>query len=232
MVKDQKRSKTTRGRKWFRGAFISVLVMALLCFAAHTIVVVQGKAHILDLECVDGRITSGLPDQKTDCILILGAGLQSDGTPSPMLRERLDMGAALYDAGAADKILVSGDNGSNRYDEVGAMERYLTETLKVPQEAIVKDHAGFCTYDSMVRAKKVFCVESAIVVTQKYHLFRALYIAAQVGFTAYGADAERVAYAGKYYREARECLARVKDFFGCLFQVRPKYLGEQIPIQS
>nr|MCR5006092.1 SanA protein [Clostridiales bacterium] len=84
----------------------------------------------------------------------------------------------------------------------------------------------------MVRAKKVFCVESAIVVTQKYHLFRALYIAERVGLTAYGADAERVAYAGKYYREARECLARVKDFFGCLFQVKPKYLGEQIPIRG
>ena len=200
----------------------------------HVVKILRPFRH---LKCTEQMIfavalTQGSHKPLHDLKASLGAGIREDGTPSPMLRERLDMGAALYDAGAADKILVSGDNGSNRYDEVGAMERYLTETLKVPQEAIVKDHAGFCTYDSMVRAKKVFCVESAIVVTQKYHLFRALYIAERVGFTAYGADAERVAYAGKYYREARECLARVKDFFGCLFQVRPKYLGEQIPIQS
>ena len=230
----KKSKRTTKHQKRHKGLLlflVFMIILMLVSLAAHMIVVVDGNAHILKLEYSDRGIVSELPEQKPDCILILGAGL-TNGYPSPMLQERLDLGAALYFAGASDKILVSGDNGTHYYNEVQAMEDYLINECHVPQDAIVKDHAGFSTYESMVRAKKIFCVDSAIIVTQRYHLFRAVYIASRMGIQAYGADAQRVSYSGRYYREARECLARVKDFFYCIFKPDPTFLGEQIPIRS
>ena len=224
-------TKNRKNHKGFTIFLLCIAVIIAISFISHMIVVVTGNSHILKLECSDDKVTAGLPEEKPDCILILGAGLRN-GYPSPMLQERLDLGAALYFAGASDKILVSGDNGTHYYNEVQAMEDYLIDELGVPKEAIVKDHAGFSTYESMVRAKKIFCVESAVIVTQRYHLFRAVYIASRMGIRAYGADAHRTSYSGRYYREARECLARVKDFFYCIFKPDPTYLGEQIPIRS
>lgn len=228
----EKHGKEKTGtRKWLRRLLFLLLAGGLLCVIAHMIVVIRGNARILDLEYSDDKIVSGLPDQKTDCILILGAGIWN-GSPSPILRERLDLGAELYRAGASDKILVSGDNGSTDYNEVQAMEDYLVEKQGIPREDIVRDHAGFCTYDSIVRAKEIFCVNSLIIVTQKYHLFRADYIGSSVGLETYGADAHRTDYSGRYGREARECLARVKDFFLSIFRPDPKFLGDQIPING
>ncbi|MBR3289559.1 MAG: YdcF family protein [Clostridia bacterium] len=227
--------QTTKRRSTWR-KIVTVLLIALAAVVliggtAHTIVVVGGGSHILDLTCSDGTITSGLPAEKTDCILILGAGLW-DGAPSPMLQERLDMGAALYHAGASDKILVSGDNSREDYNEVQAMEDYLVEHGGVPRECIVRDHAGFSTYDSMFRAKEIFCADSVIVVTQKYHLFRAVYDASCLGLDAYGADAQQTVFSGRYHREIRECLARVKDCFMCVFKPAPACLGDKIPINA
>ena len=212
------RKEASRGRKWLRRLRNLLLLGVLFCLIAHTAVVIRGNSRILDLGLSDGGI------------LILGAGLRN-GYPSAMLRERLDLGAALYRAGAADKILVTGDNGSKDYNEVQAMEDYLVNEQGVPREDIVRDHAGFCTYDSMVRAKEVFCAESMIVVTQKYHLFRACYIASAIGLEVWGADAHRTDYSGREAREIRECLARVKDFVWCIFRPDPKFLGEKIPIK-
>jgi len=110
---------------------------------------------------------------QADCILVLGAGIRPDGTPSFMLRHRLDKGIELYEAGVAPKLLLSGDNGQERYDEVNAMKGYVL-AQGVPAEDIFLDHAGFSTYDSIYRAKAVFAVEEAVVVTQNYHLYRAL----------------------------------------------------------
>ena len=210
-----------------------ILIADPILFLAvpHTVVVAGGSSHILDLTYDGEEITGGLPDEKADCILILGAGVWGD-SPSPMLRERLETGAALYRAGAAEKILVTGDNGSVDYNEVQVMEDYLAEELGVPRKDIVRDHAGFSTYESMYRAKEIFCVESAVVVTQKYHLFRAVYIAQRLGIRACGADAEKTAYSGKEGREIRECLARIKDFYYCILKPLPKYLGEKIPISG
>lgn len=226
-MKTQKRKR----RGWVRCAVVLMAALALFCLIAHTVVVVRGGARILDLEYDGDKVSSGLPEEKTDCILILGAGLWGN-SPSPMLRERLDLGAALYHAGASDRILVSGDNGRADYNEVQVMEDYLAEQKGVPREAIVRDHAGFSTYDSMVRAREVFCVDSAIVVTQKYHLFRADYIASSMGIDVYGADAHRTDYAGRTFREARECLARVKDFVFCIFKPDPVLLGDKLPIKA
>jgi vancomycin permeability regulator SanA len=232
--KERKKEKQDRKKrsglgKLFRRLLLLILIGALLCVAAHMFVVFRGQSFILDLQYSDGEISAGLPAKKADCILILGAGV-SGGEPSPILRERLDLGAALYRAGASDRILVSGDNGRNEYNEVQTMEDYLVDKQGIPREHIVRDHAGFCTYDSIVRAKEIFCVNSVIVVTQKYHLFRAAYIADAIGLETYGADARRTDYAGRYAREARECLARAKDFFLCILRPDPRFLGEQLPI--
>ena len=146
-----------------------------------------------------------------DCILILGAGLKPDGTPNYMLRDRLDKGIELYRDGAAPKLLVSGDNGQDRYDEVGAMRDYALEA-GVPDQDIILDPAGFSTYESMCRARDIFLVDKAIIITQEYHQYRALYIARGLGIDAYGVPAKPMVYAGQKYRDFREILARDKDF--------------------
>ncbi len=146
-----------------------------------------------------------------DCILILGAGLKPDGTPNYMLRDRLDKGIELYRDGAAPKLLLSGDNGQDRYDEVGAMRDYALEA-GVPDQDIILDPAGFSTYESMCRARDIFLVDKAIIITQEYHQYRALYIARGLEIDAYGAAAKPMVYAGQKYRDAREILARDKDF--------------------
>jgi len=166
-----------------------------------------------------------------DCILVLGAGLRPDGTPNLMLRDRLDKGIELYRAGAAPKLLLSGDNGQEQYDEVNAMKKYALDA-GVPPEDIFLDHAGFSTYESMYRARDVFLVKKPIVITQKYHQYRALYTARGLGLEAYGVIAKPQAYAGQTQRELREVLARNKDFLQVIFKPRPTYLGEAVPISG
>ncbi len=168
---------------------------------------------------------------QADCILVLGAGIRPDGTPSFMLRHRLDKGIELYEAGVAPKLLLSGDNGQERYDEVNAMKGYVL-AQGVPAEDIFLDHAGFSTYDSIYRAKAVFAVEEAVVVTQNYHLYRALYIARRLGLQAVGVSAEGSHYSGQWGRDVREFLAKNKDFVMCFIKPEPKYLGEVIPISG
>ena len=164
-----------------------------------------------------------------DCILVLGCGVRPDGSPSLMLRDRLDMGLRLYDAGAAPKLLMSGDHGRTDYDEVGAMKRYATDR-NVPSSDVFQDHAGFSTYESMYRARDVFCAEKILIVSQRYHLYRAVYDARALGLDAWGVAAEDIAYRGQLLRALREILARDKDFFYCLFQPEPTFLGDAIPV--
>lgn len=163
-----------------------------------------------------------------DCILVLGASVRGD-TPSKMLRDRLDAGIALYRAGVAPKLLLSGDNGQVYYNEVEVMRKYALEA-GVPAEDIFLDHAGFSTYESMYRAGAVFEVEKAVVVTQGYHLYRALYDARGLGVEAAGVASDQESYAGQDYRDLREVAARIKDFFMVLAKPEPTYLGEAIPI--
>jgi len=170
-------------------------------------------------------------DLKADCILVLGAGLRPDGSPNLMLRDRLDKGLALYFAGAAPKLLLSGDNGQEQYDEVNAMKQYVLDA-GVPAEDIFLDHAGFSTYESMYRARDIFKAEQVIVITQKYHQYRAIYAARKLGVEAYGVSAVQKAYVGQSYREIREILARTKDFLKLVVQPEPTYLGEAIPISG
>lgn len=170
-------------------------------------------------------------DLDADCILVLGAGLKPDGTPNHMLQDRLDVAIILYENGAAPKLLLSGDNGQERYDEVNAMKVYV-ENAGIPQEDIFLDHAGFSTYETMVRALKIFRVGKAILVTQGYHQYRALYLARGLGIEAWGVASDPRTYAGQPYREFREILARNKDFFYLIVKPDPTYLGDQIPISG
>lgn len=166
-----------------------------------------------------------------DCVIVLGAGVLPDGRPSAMLEDRLLAGIALYKDGAAPKLLVSGDHGRKNYDEVNSMKAYAMDR-EVPSEDVFMDHAGFSTYESLYRAKTVFGARRVIIVTQRYHLYRALYIARSLGLDAVGVSADARPYAGQTYRDARELLARVKDTAYCLFKPRPTYLGASIPING
>ena len=165
-----------------------------------------------------------------DCIIILGAGIWGD-KPSPMLEDRLQEGINLYQNGVFDKIIMSGDHGRKEYDEVNIMKNYAIEK-GIPSENIFMDHAGFSTYESIYRAKDIFQAKKVVIVTQKYHLYRALYIANRLGLEAYGVGADPKQYVGATYREIREILARDKDFIKCIFKPEPTYLGDTIPVSG
>ncbi len=168
-------------------------------------------------------------DFGADCILVLGAGLLPDGSPSLMLSERIQTGVDLYEAGVAPKLLMSGDHSRSDHDEVNAMKD-AAMARGVPSTDIFMDHAGFATYDSFYRAGAVFGVKKVVVVTQAYHLPRALWIARALGLEAVGVACDTRRYAGQLYRDVREILARDKDFFKCILKPLPRYLGEAIPI--
>jgi vancomycin permeability regulator SanA len=170
-------------------------------------------------------------ETSADCILILGCGVYADGTPSPMLADRLKTGIELYKKGAAPKIIMSGDHGRENYDEVNVMKQYAIES-GVPSEDIFMDHAGFSTYESVYRAKEIFCIDSLIIVTQKYHLSRALYIADRFDLEAIGVSADLRSYSGQSMRDKREFIARNKDFLSCIFKPKPTFLGEEIPVNG
>ncbi len=167
----------------------------------------------------------------SDCILVLGASVMADGTPSEILKDRLDTAVDLYKKGAAPKILLSGDNGQIVYNEVRSMKKYVTEA-GVPERNVFMDHAGFSTYESVYRAKYIFKVEKMIVITQKYHLYRALYGCRRMGIEALGAASDQYSYAGQEKREIREILARDKDFIKWIFKPQPTFLGDAVPIRE
>ena len=202
---------------------IIIITAALTPFIVNFWVVKTTESYILSSD--DPMLLSKNPQ----CILILGAGLSSDGTPSPMLKDRLDTGISLYNKGVAPKILLSGDHGKKYYDEIKSMKNYCLEH-GVPFEDIFLDHAGFSTYESIIRAQKIFEVESLIIVTQEYHQYRALYTAKKSGLDAYGVSASLREYSGQGLRDQREFFARNKDFLQTLYWPDPTYLGEPIPI--
>lgn len=205
-------------------------ILALFCLGITGTAVVFGLSSYIKKETAEKIITA---EEATDadCILVLGCGVREDGSPSLMLRDRLEKGIELYEAGTAPKLLMSGDHGRKDYDEVNLMKSYAMGK-GVPSEDIFMDHAGFSTYDSMYRARDIFCAEKVIVVSQEYHLYRALYLAEKLGLEAYGVPAQDVNYRGQAYREFREMLARAKDFCTAVIQPEPKYLGEKIPVSG
>ena len=146
-----------------------------------------------------------------------------------MLYDRLQRSVEMYEAGVSDRLLMTGDHGREGYDEVDTMKGFAVEA-GIPSECVFMDHAGFSTYESMYRAKAIFGAQKVLIVTQGYHLYRAVYIARQLGLEAYGVDADYRGYSGQTARDVREVLARVKDVGSCIFKPEPTYLGEPIPI--
>lgn len=210
---------------------IKKLFIILLCVAVAFISAVLGINAYVKGNAADNIIS---PEQSAeldgvDCIIILGCKVKDNGDPSDMLRDRLTRGIELYEFGASPKIIMSGDHGSLEYDEVNAMKNYAIEK-GVPSSDIFMDHAGFSTYETVYRAKEIFEADKVIIVTQEYHLYRALYIADKLGVEAYGVASDYNAYSGQFFRECREILARCKDFVTSIFKPEPTYLGEVIPV--
>lgn len=203
----------------------------LLCLSILGVAAAIGINAIVKGSTKDQILTSEEAAKLTDvdCILVLGCGVRSDGSPSDMLFDRLTRGVELFELGAAQKLLMSGDHGQEGYDEVNTMKAFAVDA-GIASEKIFMDHAGFSTYESMYRAKEIFQAKKVIIVTQRYHLYRALYIAERLGLEAYGVAADYRTYSGQTYRDLREILARVKDFGTSLFKPKPTYLGDAIPI--
>lgn len=166
-----------------------------------------------------------------DCILVLGASVTEYG-PSPMLADRLDKGLELFGLGVSKIMLLSGDNGRIEYNEVQAMKEYVLQnggSVGLEAANVYMDYAGFSTYDSAVRCKEVFGANRVVIVTQRYHLYRAVYNAKKAGLDVIGVAATDTK-AGQAGRDRREVPARVKDFFLSFIGASPKYLGEQVPL--
>jgi len=162
--------------------------------------------------------------------------VRDNGMPSPMLEDRLLTALALYEKGAAERILVSGDHGREEYDEVNVMKNYLIEK-GVPSDRIFMDHAGFSTYDSMYRAKEIFGVKKLLIVTQKYHSHRAAMIGVNLGLECQSVYApilssQAKSYRGQLWYSVRESVARCKDWFNCVFRPEAKILGEKISLEA
>lgn len=202
------------------GIFITVVASILTCIGINKWVIYSTKANIVTLDNVE----------KAQCIMVLGASVKSNGEPSTMLEDRLETAYKVSEQTGVQTFLLSGDHGTKRYDEVNTMRMYL-EGKGIIKQNIFLDHAGFSTYESMYRAKEIFEVESMIVVTQGYHLPRALYIAKQLGIEVQGIAADSYTYLDMSKYEKREELARIKDFlFAHILKPKPTYLGEIISI--
>ncbi len=168
---------------------------------------------------------------EADCIIVLGAGVRGN-TPSMALKYRLDKAFELYQNSKIQKIIVSGDHSKENYDEVNVMRDYLAK-CGIPLENIFMDHAGFSTYESLYRARDIFGIKRALIVTQELHLSRALYIAKSLGLECQGVAAENSTAASTLKQNIREYPARAKAFLQCeIFRPKPTYLGEAIPISG
>jgi SanA protein len=167
---------------------------------------------------------------KAQAALVLGAQVKANGQPSAMLADRVRAAEQLYRAGRVQKLLLSGDNSRPDYDEVGTMRRMLLAD-GVPARDIFTDHAGFDTWDSAQRAKRVFGVDTAVVVTQRFHMARALFDARRAGLKVTGFAADRRDYGSVLRKlEVREAAARMKALADVVTGAGPKFLGPRIPI--
>lgn len=201
-----------------------------------------GLFSVVILLCINAYLTSSVKNRmkteqqalelkEVDCILILGAGVWENNVPSPMLKDRLEQGIALYKKGVSNRLLMSGDHGRTNYDEVNVMKQYAIDR-GIPSEHIFMDHAGFSTYESMYRARDIFKAKKMVVITQGYHMYRSLYDGIGLGLDVYGVSSDPRKYGGQTYREAREILARCKDFLYIIAKPKPTYLGEALPVSG
>lgn len=209
-------------KKWLLivGAVMLIALMALP-FYISAYVCNQAQDRIISVEQA--------AELDADCILVLGARVYDNGKLSGILEDRMITGIAAYENGASDRLLVSGDHGRVEYDEVTAMKDYaVAQGVSIVE--VFMDHAGFSTYDSLYRARDVFGAKKIVIATQRYHLYRALYIAEKLGLEAYGIAADLRTYGGETHAEIREIAARNKDFIMTIFTPKPTYLGDPISL--
>lgn len=206
--------------KFFKLLFILALIAAIAAVSLNIYIVQFSKRHMVERGTYDG--------DTVDCVIVLGASARS-GSPSLMLRDRLDLAYELYESGYVKKILVSGDHMYDDYDEANVMKEYLMD-LGVEEADIFMDHAGVNTYTTMRRAQDVFLVESCIISTQEYHLYRAVYIAENLGIESTGIACDVFISSRMPYFKAREFVARCKDFIYVNVLKPDVMLGEEIPI--
>lgn len=208
------------------------LLAAVLAIAFAVVLVFAGAnaAAILTTQddIVDQQAAASFD---ADAIIVLGASVYPDGTPSGILQDRLDDGIALYFAGAAPKIIMSGDNGTESYNECWAMKQYAI-SQGVPSEDVFCDHAGFSTYETMYRARHVFGADRVVIATQTYHLYRAIYDAQGVGMEAIGVPSDYGEYVNQSWYDFREIFARTKDFFQVLMKTPSTYVGDPISLDQ
>ena len=208
------------------GVFVIILILALgILFLPRLVTAYQAstRMHTLDDAPAD------LPAKKV--AVVFGAGLWRDGTPTPVLRDRVATATDLYFSGVVEKLLMSGDNSEVYYDEPGAMRSYAL-SLGVPDEAIVLDFAGRRTYDTCYRARYIFNVDEAILVTQKFHLPRAIYTCLKLGVPAEGVIADLRTYrkGSLAFWNTRELIATVVAFWQLYVSQPEPILGDPEPI--
>jgi SanA protein len=222
--------KRPRLRRALRVLSCLVAGAALATLTINIIMVVGTRGYVYrDIGKIPG---DPIPDDMA--VMVLGSQIRGTSL-SPVLRDRVIGGIALMEAGKGRKLLLSGDHGDRYYDEVNAMRLYvLANAPDIPEEAIFMDHAGFSTWDSMYRARDVFQVKEILIVTQDFHISRAVCIARSLGLNARGYAVSQDRFKGptlRYWR-TREYFARVKAFLYIIVKPKPKYLGEPIPIDG
>lgn len=213
----------TRAGRWRRTARAAVLV-AMLVPSVLTVPVLwaeRSAAHHV------ARDVSSVPVRPV--AIVLGAGLDADGRPSPMLAARVDAAVDLYRQGTVTHLLMSGDNGRADYDEPTAMRRRALDA-GVPASAVTLDYAGFSTFDSCARARAVFGVRSAVVVTQEFHVTRAVALCRAEGIDAFGLALSTSQWDPGDIRllEARDRVATAKAFVDEVLGASPRFLGEAV----
>ena len=220
-MKAEKKTVTTKKKRFPRMLAVLILLAVLFPLALNLIVMATTQSRIITPDAA--------AKLDADAILVLGARVWGNGQPSGILKDRINTGVDLYETGASDRLLMSGDHGTDDYDEVNAMKDYAIERGVSPS-VIFMDHAGFSTYESLYRARDIFQIMTVVIVSQQYHLYRALYIARALGLDAYGVSCDTREYNSYLLFDPRETLARCKDFFYSIFQPLPTYLGDIIPI--
>jgi SanA protein len=208
----------------FRTAFFS-------CLACFCFVVLVNVCMIFSTRQFVYTKVEEVPEKYT--AIVLGAAVYKNRSVSYVFRDRIEGGMELLKAGKVQKVLISGDHGQKTYDELNAALSYINVMHHFDENDIFLDHAGFSTYDTMYRAREVFCVNDCAVVTQKFHIYRSIYIARKLGIDAVGFIPEEKNPFGRRVKlswEIRESLARVKAFFSVTFRAKPRFLGEKIPI--
>lgn len=208
---------------------IKILIRIMLCLFLAGILAVLGINIGMYAAGTPRILAAGDIPQDIDCILVLGCQVKSDGSPSHMLEDRLKTAVAC-DRGNT-KYIMSGDHGQKDYNEVAVMKQFAIDS-GIRSENVFMDHAGFSTYESLYRAKDIFGAKRIVIVTQKYHLYRALHIASALGIEAWGVSADLRPYAGQSFREVREILARVKDFGMGIVKPEPTYRGDPIDLSG